>query len=92
MYTSDAIALLYNVPLLLCHGTNDYVIGLWNSQKLWDIVSKAAEDHKIDGKLEPLLIVKDAKHCALLEAGGDPFKQTLLNCIGKWCGLRVAGR
>jgi alpha-beta hydrolase superfamily lysophospholipase len=89
MYTSDAIALLYDIPLLLCHGTNDYVIDLSNSEKLWDTVSQAAAKHKVNGKLEPLLLVTGAKHCALLEAGGDYFKRTLLNCVGKWCGMRV---
>lgn len=87
MYTSDAIALLHHIPLLLAHGTNDFVISKSNSEVLHEIAAKTAQNHKINGNLEPLFIVEGALHCGLENAGGDEFKRRLLGVFAKWTHL-----
>ena len=76
MYATDAIALLQDTPLFICHGTKDIVIGIASSVRL----ASAAHSNP---NLEPLCIVDGAHHCGLFDAGGDDFKDKLSAFIHK---------
>lgn len=75
MYTCDAVSLLGGCPLLLSHGTADFVVDVRSSEHLHAIASKHCT------AVEPLYIVQDAIHCGLFDKGGEDFKQIVGNFI-----------